>query len=318
MQFAESDMAKEEIALSEEELETTIKVLSAFDGDKSLLEGKSKLLKDIRRLLHQLGSYQFSKAYSGKTREEYTEAKRLAKEKTALENRKKAQDRKLIESRSLRKARRLQLAALLQENDVVPLIPDGAVDDGFNTSVGQSGGTEQVPVVLIDKHGKPLEDGANGRAKEEAEAELHNPQSCYACKARFYQLHHFYATFCPDCAKVNWDKRHQQADLSGKVALVTGGRVKIGYQIALKLLRMQAKVMVTTRWVVSSACSKVLGLKLWFVGRFPADAALRFAKESDFEEWKDRLMLFKLDFKSIYSVQGECGCVACCSWYSSS
>ena len=248
MPVASMEGDPESAAFSAEELETTVKVLRALDIDKSLLEGKSKALKEIRTLLHRLGEHQYSKAYAGKSREDYIKAKRLDKERTARENRKKAQDRKLIESRSLRKARRMQLNALLQKKDNVPLIPDGAVDDGFNTSLGQSGGVEQVPIVLMDKMGKGLQD-RNGDGNEAfgAEEELNKAQSCYACKSRFYKLHHFYATFCPTCAEINWEKRHQEADLSGKVALVTGGRVKIGYQIALKLLRMGAKVMVTTR-----------------------------------------------------------------------
>jgi NAD(P)-dependent dehydrogenase (short-subunit alcohol dehydrogenase family) len=52
----------------------------------------------------------------------------------------------------------------------------------------------------------------------------------------------------------------QTADLSGYVCVVTGGRVRIGYQICLKLLRAGATVIATSRW--------------------PHDAVLRFAQES--------------------------------------
>ena len=48
----------------------------------------------------------------------------------------------------------------------------------------------------------------------------------------------FERTICPPCAAVNWEKRHQTADLSGRVAIVTGGRVKIGYQAGILLLRL--------------------------------------------------------------------------------
>jgi NAD(P)-dependent dehydrogenase (short-subunit alcohol dehydrogenase family) len=52
----------------------------------------------------------------------------------------------------------------------------------------------------------------------------------------------------------------QTADLSGYVCVVTGGRVRIGYQICLKLLRAGATVVATSRW--------------------PHDTVLRFAQES--------------------------------------
>ena len=55
------------------------------------------------------------------------------------------------------------------------------------------------------------------------------------CKARFSKLHHFYAQFCESCAAVNWKMRGLSADLTGKVALLTGARVKIGFEIGLKL-----------------------------------------------------------------------------------
>ena len=76
---------------------------------------------------------------------------------------------------------------------------------------------------------------------------------------------------CCQCAEHNWSKRFQRADLKGRVALVTGGRIKIGYETVLKLVRDGARVITTTR--------------------FPADAANRFCKEKDFSEWNDRLQI---------------------------
>ena len=43
-------------------------------------------------------------------------------------------------------------------------------------------------------------------------------------------------------------KRNQTADFKGLTALVTGARIKIGYEIALKLLRDGATVYATTRF----------------------------------------------------------------------
>ncbi len=50
-------------------------------------------------------------------------------------------------------------------------------------------------------------------------------------------VHHFYDQLCPSCAEFNYAKRTESADLRGRVALLTGGRVKIGYQAGIKLLR---------------------------------------------------------------------------------
>src|SRR4051794_35541464 len=58
---------------------------------------------------------------------------------------------------------------------------------------------------------------------------------CYVCKAYFNDVHHFYDQMCGACADLNWQKRDATADLRGRVVLVTGARVKIGYQAAIKL-----------------------------------------------------------------------------------
>ncbi|HTO73733.1 MAG TPA: oxidoreductase, partial [Gemmatimonadales bacterium] len=71
---------------------------------------------------------------------------------------------------------------------------------------------------------------------------------CYVCKEHYSELHHFYDQLCPECAKFNYFKRTELADLTGRVALLTGGRVKIGYQAGLKLLRAGASLIVTTRF----------------------------------------------------------------------
>jgi NAD(P)-dependent dehydrogenase (short-subunit alcohol dehydrogenase family) len=112
------------------------------------------------------------------------------------------------------------------------------------------------------------------------------PQHCYVCKQPFTVIHHFYDQLCPDCAAFNFRKRTELANLRGRVALVTGGRVKIGYQAALKLLRAGAHVIVTTR--------------------FPRDSAQRYARETDFGEWGHRLEVFGLDLRHTPSVEAFC------------
>ena len=112
------------------------------------------------------------------------------------------------------------------------------------------------------------------------------PQNCYICKQDYSKVHHFYDQLCPSCAELNFRKRTESADLRGRVALLTGGRVKIGYQAGIKLLRAGAELIVTTR--------------------FPRDAAKRYAEEPDFAEWGDRLKIFGLDLRHTPSVEAFC------------
>ncbi len=126
-------------------------------------------------------------------------------------------------------------------------------------------------------------DDING---EPERAEPIEPQHCYICKQKFSIVHHFYDQMCPPCAEFNFTKRTELADLRGRVALLTGGRVKIGYQAGLKLLRSGAEVIVTTR--------------------FPRDSAKRYAAETDFGIWGHRLQIFGLDLRHTLSVEEFC------------
>lgn len=112
---------------------------------------------------------------------------------------------------------------------------------------------------------------------------LSSPRNCYVCKAEYNELHHFYDSMCKSCGDLNYIKRFQTADLRGQVALITGSRLKIGYHATLMLLRAGATVVATTR--------------------FPADSAIRFAKEEDFEVWGHRLKIHGLDLRHIPSVE---------------
>src|SRR5690606_10253592 len=91
---------------------------------------------------------------------------------------------------------------------------------------------------------------------------------------------------CMECAEFNFRKRTETADLRGRVALLTGGRVKIGYQAGLKLLRAGCSLIVTTR--------------------FPRDSAQRYAQEPDFADWGHRLEVFGLDLRHTPSVEALC------------
>ncbi|QBB72750.1 SDR family oxidoreductase [Pseudolysobacter antarcticus] len=121
---------------------------------------------------------------------------------------------------------------------------------------------------------------------EPQQRETIEPQHCYVCKQKYSTIDVFYDQLCPTCAAFNFAKRSELADLHGRVALLTGGRVKIGYQAGLKLLRAGAELIVTTR--------------------FPRDSAARYAEEEDFGEWGHRLQIFGLDLRHTPSVEAFC------------
>ncbi|MCX4885448.1 SDR family NAD(P)-dependent oxidoreductase [Streptomyces sp. NBC_00847] len=106
---------------------------------------------------------------------------------------------------------------------------------------------------------------------------LQRPRSCYTCKTRFVEVDYFYHQLCPDCARLNRDKRDARADLAGKRALLTGGRAKIGMYIALRLLRDGAHTTITTR--------------------FPKDAIRRFKAMDDSADWMHRLEVVGIDLR---------------------
>lgn len=90
------------------------------------------------------------------------------------------------------------------------------------------------------------------------QSKLVKPNHCYICKQPYTEIHSFYHMLCPACAELNYRKRSQQTDLTNRVALVTGGRIKIGYQIALRMLRDGARVIITTRFPVTVLAALVL------------------------------------------------------------
>lgn len=112
---------------------------------------------------------------------------------------------------------------------------------------------------------------------------LKSARNCYVCKAEFTKLHFFYDLMCADCADFNYRKRYQSTPLHGMVAVITGARLKIGYQATLMMLRAGARVIATTR--------------------FPVDAATRFSREADFAEWGHRLEVYGLDLRHVPSVE---------------
>lgn len=106
---------------------------------------------------------------------------------------------------------------------------------------------------------------------------LLRPQACYICKERYTVVDAFYHQMCPTCAAVNRSRRDASTDLSGRRALLTGGRAKIGMYIALRLLRDGADTTITTR--------------------FPNDAIRRFTAMPDSDDWIHRLHIVGIDLR---------------------
>jgi NAD(P)-dependent dehydrogenase (short-subunit alcohol dehydrogenase family) len=146
--------------------------------------------------------------------------------------------------------------------------------------------------------------GAAGRIDDETEGRslasqvdegttagtLLRARACYVCKVRYTQVDFFYHQLCPDCAAFHHARRDARTDLTGKRALLTGGRAKIGQYIALRLLRDGAHTTITTR--------------------FPRDAARRFAAMPESKDWLHRLSIVGIDLRDPGQVVALCDQVA--------
>jgi NAD(P)-dependent dehydrogenase (short-subunit alcohol dehydrogenase family) len=124
-----------------------------------------------------------------------------------------------------------------------------------------------------ETQGLPLTSAATGGRA----GTLLRARACYICKQRYREVDAFYHQLCPACAARNHERRDARTDLTGRRALLTGGRAKIGMYIALRLLRDGAHTTITTR--------------------FPEDAVRRFTAMDDSAEWIDRLRVVGTDLR---------------------
>lgn len=124
-----------------------------------------------------------------------------------------------------------------------------------------------------ETQGIPLVSAAKGASA----GTLIRSRACYICKTHYAQVDAFYHQLCPDCATISRAKREARTDLTGRRALLTGGRAKIGMYIALRLLRDGAHTTITTR--------------------FPNDAVRRFAAMPDHADWLHRLQVVGIDLR---------------------
>jgi NAD(P)-dependent dehydrogenase (short-subunit alcohol dehydrogenase family) len=110
---------------------------------------------------------------------------------------------------------------------------------------------------------------------------------CYCCRRDITEVHGFYDQLCVPCGDKNFARRHPSVDLSGRIALLSGGRVKIGFQAGVMLLRAGCRLIVTTR--------------------FPHDAARRYAELPDFADFADRIEFVGIDLRQPGAVEGLAG-----------
>lgn len=113
-------------------------------------------------------------------------------------------------------------------------------------------------------------------------SKLNKARNCYCCNTPYDLVHQFYHRLCPECAELNYSYRNISPDLTNRKVILTGGRVKIGYATALKLLRCKAHLTVTTR--------------------FPGLALEQFQQERDYSSWQHRLEVYGLDLRNLSAV----------------
>src|SRR5688572_20821956 len=246
--------------LTRERLREAIELLESIAADRSVLAGVPE--EERKRLLQAVAN-----VYSP----DRVERRRMAK---IVDRQRKAArvkgDQGVLHETGIRSLRR---KPVFHTPNVFPTV---SVADGFNSRDIHDA---QSP--------EPKAESPEPKAQSpEPKAQSREQQHCYVCKQKYTLIHHFYDQLCPSCAELNFRKRTERADLSGRVALLSGGRVKIGYQAGLKLLRCGVHLIVTTR--------------------FRRDAANRYANEPDFADWGHRLEIFGLDLRHTPSVEAFC------------
>jgi len=284
--------------VSKEELEMTVKTLLTLHQHRYL-----KTTEELLELNHA-GTLYFQPLTDEEKRERRRNRRKEAKEK------RKQHDEGLLDSTEMKKRKHQEIVHIKEQMQQLPSIANEQSDTPSITFQNESNASIIEELESNRKKVRHLEcDFAKKAVPKKKDLldlsssedfvisdvndDLHDDnqeddrfilkaKQCYVCKKKYEKVHFFYHKMCPECSEFNYMKRMQTCDLTGKIAFVTGGRVKIGYETVLKLLRNNATVIVTTR--------------------FPKDAAKRYIAESDFNVWKDRLQIYGLDLKHLPSV----------------
>ncbi|HET8541533.1 MAG TPA: oxidoreductase [Anaeromyxobacter sp.] len=256
-----SDLEGDEREPGGSEIAAAVRVLARIAADRGLL---AQVDAATRELLQRLAG---EVARPGVDQRRRLRKALLRAERGARRTR----DERLRSETGIRKLR----AAPVFETPLPPLPAPGADASGWWPA--PLPGAERAAAAVPAPTDAPP-DGAG--------PELAEPRKCYVCKAEYRRVHRFYDQLCAACGDENHARRAASADLRGRVAVVTGARVKIGYQAAILLLRAGCRVVACTR--------------------FPRDAAARYAREPDFASWKDRLSIYGLDLRHTPSVELLC------------
>src|SRR5262245_7903210 len=230
-------------------LRDTVELLESIAADRSVLEGVPEA--DRRRLLQAVAC-----VYHPDRVERRRMAKIMTRQRRAARVGRDQIARAATGIQTLRRKPIFHTPNVFR-SDSAPL------DTAPPTSEGRTVGPSHPAPSHTSSHLAPSHPPSPPGGFGEASLRTEELQHCYVCKQKYSLIHDFYDQLCPECAAFNFRKRTELADLRGRTALLTGGRVKIGYQAGLKLLRAGARLIVTTR--------------------FPRDAAKRYAQESDFE-----------------------------------
>lgn len=145
---------------------------------------------------------------------------------------------------------------------------------------------EDILLALSTK----LQDASSSDEKEQTssipKSQWKIKQKCYICQFVLVAHHPQYHSLCRQCGDFNLASCSislpENLKLHGRMALVTGGRLNLGYHTALRLLRCGAKVIVSTR--------------------YPQDAECRYIAEKDFSLWRDSLRIIGADFRAATDV----------------
>ena len=258
----------------------TIAALMEREEADAIAKGKN--YQALRRQANAIVGVLSKGFFSGSSEEEYHRKKEA---KAIISRRKKRQqhyDENQLQKTALVRKRQAALQALLEPTESARLALDAPGlknNSGLLEAAPAAGAAapEEKELSLVDVGGV-------------GERETITPKACYICKRRFTKLHEFYSMLCPECAALSYAKRLQTADMRGRVALLTGGRVKIGYEVALKLLRAGATLVVTSR--------------------FPVDCAHRLSQEADFAEWGANAHVYGIDLRNLPRVEAFCAHLA--------
>ena len=131
---------------------------------------------------------------------------------------------------------------------------------------------------------KAYESARNAKQKKQEDCKP-RPRLCYICRFTIDVPHPKFTAMCIPCGEFNLTGSRLTLGnpercwnyFEDETALVTGGRVNLGFHIALELLRHGMKVIITTR--------------------YPQDALRRFQGETDHHRWFSRLSILGADFR---------------------